>query len=579
MTVRAFDTMASVSLFVEMLRTRPLTLFWVMATLQAVPWILVPLIFYSAPPGQLAEVLAIGREFGFGTEFGPPLAFWLAEVAYRGLGLFGVYVLSQACIVAVYWSVFQLGRAIVGEMHAVMAVMLMAGIAVFSFPTPAFGPGILAAALWSMMLWHYWRAAGEGRWTWWLLLGIEGGLLMLTTYAAVILLGVLALFMLASRAGRRQFEGVGPWVAGLAGVVLLFPYLIWLDLTGGPTLPDHATVRGNLRAWAYLLLLLLGSHIGFAVLILLGKGYFLKSGERSPEIVRAPVDPAARAFVYFFVVAPIAAMGLFALIAPRSGNFVLVPLAVLSGLAAIVAAGDRVRIEHQYLIGFLWAAMMLMPPAVMASAVLVLPWMFATELRIARPAGEMGHFFGDNFQRRTGRPLAIVTGEPSTAALVAAAAPSRPSLYIPERPVRATHITRAELDEKGAIVVWPMVDPSGRPPPEIAQQFPNIVPEVPQAFSRRIQGRMPLQRVGWAMIRPRGQAPDIQPASPPPAEPLPLPSPPAEFPMRPPAAPQVQPQTPPPAPAPPSQVQREPAREPRQIQQRQAPRPQLHAPQ
>ena len=45
--------MVSISLFVELLRTRPLTLFWSMAGLQLVLWTLVPLVFYTAPPGQL----------------------------------------------------------------------------------------------------------------------------------------------------------------------------------------------------------------------------------------------------------------------------------------------------------------------------------------------------------------------------------------------------------------------------------------------------------------------------------------------------------------------------------------------
>ena len=73
--------MHSMSLFVELLRTRPRRMFWTMAVLQALLWTLVPSLFYAAPPGQLPLVLAIGHEFRFGTDFGPPLAFWLAEIA------------------------------------------------------------------------------------------------------------------------------------------------------------------------------------------------------------------------------------------------------------------------------------------------------------------------------------------------------------------------------------------------------------------------------------------------------------------------------------------------------------------
>ena len=70
-----------------------------MALPQAALWTLVPALFYAAPPGDLPLVLAVGHEFQLGTYFGPPLAFWLAEVAYRAAGMFGVYLLSQICVV------------------------------------------------------------------------------------------------------------------------------------------------------------------------------------------------------------------------------------------------------------------------------------------------------------------------------------------------------------------------------------------------------------------------------------------------------------------------------------------------
>src|SRR5882724_58276 len=198
--------MVSISLFVELLRTRPLTLFWSMAALQLVLWTLVPLLFYSAPPGQLPLVLAIGHDFQLGTDFGPPLAFWLAEIAYRAMGMFGVYLLSQICVIVTFWAVLALGRTIVGETHAVMAVLLMAGVAVFSVPTPEFGPAILATPLWALLLLHYWMGATRGAWITWVALGVEAGLLLLTSYAGLILLGLLAVYTAATAFGRAQVE-------------------------------------------------------------------------------------------------------------------------------------------------------------------------------------------------------------------------------------------------------------------------------------------------------------------------------------------------------------------------------------
>ena len=72
----------------------------------------------------------------------------------------------------------------------------MAGIAAFSVPTPEFSPALFAAALWSLMLLHYWRAAGEGRRLYWLAIGFEAGLLLLTTYSGFLLIGALIGFAL-----------------------------------------------------------------------------------------------------------------------------------------------------------------------------------------------------------------------------------------------------------------------------------------------------------------------------------------------------------------------------------------------
>jgi hypothetical protein len=60
-----------------------------------------------------------------------------------------------------------------------------------------------------------------------------------------------------------------------------------------------------------------------------------------------------------------------------------------------------------------------------------------------------------------------------------------------------------DIRTKGAIVVWPTEDTAGAPPADIKASFPDIVPEVPRAFERPVQGRLLLLRIGWAVIRPQ----------------------------------------------------------------------------
>src|SRR5438105_12117191 len=127
--------MFRVSLILEALRARPALLFWVAALAQGTLWTLVPALFYAAPPGEVPLVLAVGHEWVLGSPYGPPLAYWLADIAFTlAGGVVGLYVLSQLCVIVTYWAVFTLGLRIVGTAHGALAIFLMAGICAFPVP-------------------------------------------------------------------------------------------------------------------------------------------------------------------------------------------------------------------------------------------------------------------------------------------------------------------------------------------------------------------------------------------------------------------------------------------------------------
>src|SRR6266404_2099264 len=170
------------SLIIELIRARPRLVVWLAVLLQAGLWLIVPLLFYRSPPGDLATVLAFGREYQVGTDLGPPLAFWLADIAFRLAGnhLFGVYLLAQLCSIATFWALYQLARAIVGGQHAVLAVLLTLTVTTFSSPGVEFGPLVLARPLWALLLLHSWQLLGQRRRNAWFAWSIEAGLLLLT---------------------------------------------------------------------------------------------------------------------------------------------------------------------------------------------------------------------------------------------------------------------------------------------------------------------------------------------------------------------------------------------------------------
>ena len=507
--------MLYVSIFVELLRSRPALAVWLAALAQGLLWLLVPSLFYAGPPGDVPDVLAVGHEFQLGTYLGPPLAFWLAEIVFdlAGHSLVGVYLLSQACVVVTYWAVFALARSIVGAQHAALAVLLMVGVAAFTVPTPDFGPVILTMPLWALILLHYWRAVGEFRRAYWLPLAIEIGLLLLTTYAGLILIGLLVLFTFANRRAREALNSYDPLIAALVAGIVAGPHLLWLADWGEGLSPMLLRLRtpeavfGNFIAWSRQIALILAAHAGLIVLVALVAGWPWPRHDPAPVIVRPKVDPLARRFVYFFALTPAFAGTLLAVLIGWSGPVGgIAPLVILSGLLVVVAAGDAIEFSRQHVVIAAWFGLLVIPPVMAVVALVVLPWL-NIDLRVTYPAEAMARFFSESFERRTGKPLQIVTGDPRTAALVALGAPSRPSVFLSATPERTPWVTEDAIRSKGAIVVWPTRDTAGTPPPALKERFPEMVPEVPRVFERAVQGRLPLIRIGWAVLRPQGQPP------------------------------------------------------------------------
>ena len=242
------------SLVVELIRARPRLVVWLVVLLQAALWLILPMLLYRSPPGDLATVLAFGREYQVGTDLGPPLAFWLADIAYRAVGnhMFGVYLLAQICAVVTFWTFYQLARAIVGGQQAVLAVLLSMTVVAFSSPGVEFGPLVLARPLWALLLLHSWQLIGQNRRSAWFAWSIEAGLLLLTTSAAIGLLLLVVGFVVATPRGRRTLMSLDPLYALLVIVVLALPYLIWLLRADVLAMPPWPAIDRSQRARAAL---------------------------------------------------------------------------------------------------------------------------------------------------------------------------------------------------------------------------------------------------------------------------------------------------------------------------------------
>jgi len=497
------------SLVIELIRARPRLVVCIVVLFQAALWLTVSLLFYASPPGNLATVLAYGREYQVGTDLGPPLAFWLADIAYRAAGnhVFGVYVLAQLCGALTFWAFYLLSRSLVGAQQAVLAVLLSMTVTAFSAPGLEFGPLVAARPLWALLLLHSWQLIGQKRRKAWFAWSIEAGLLMLTTSAAIGFLLLVAAFALATERGRRTLRSFDPLYALLVTVVLILPYLIWViraDALSLPSFPGIADLSARALQWTMLFGGLLVAMAGVWILVVLNSGWFSRTREDAPIIFRPPVEPLARDFVYFFAIAPALAgsliSGLFGLDRIVGGAAIAL---LMSGLAAVVVSGDLIHLRRQRVLRAAWLAVIVAPVLAVIATTLLTPWTGGREVTTSMPARSIAQFFVDSFERRTNQPLRAVTGDAQVASLVSLGA-GRPHLLFDTAPERTPWLSVAKFNETGGVVVWRASDTVGTPPPDIPERFPGIVPEVPRSFEWLVNGRQPLLRIGWAIVRPKG---------------------------------------------------------------------------
>ncbi len=495
------------SLIVELVRAKPRWIFWSAVLALALLWLIVPTALYLSPPGDVPTVLAFGREYQVGTTLGPPLSFWLADIAFRAVGgyAFGVYLLAQICFVVMMGAVFALARALVGAQQGVLAALLTLAIAAFSFPGLEFGPDVLARPLWALTLLHAWRVIGERQRGAWFALSIEIGLLFLTTAMAPVLLALLVIFALATARGRAALRSIDPLFGALVIAVIALPYMIWRARSGAP-LPHPAltSIEVYARQSGELFGALLLSALGVVALIVANARIFEPKGENAPAIFRPPVEPLARQFVVFFGALPpllfVLASPVFSLDHVAGGDGVAL---MLIGLLAVILGGDLIYLRRQQVLRTIWLLAMAVPVIVVLVAVFVQPWTDATETQTSLPARAMGKFFADNYKLRTNRPLSAVAGDPEIASLIGLGATSRPQVLFSGLYGKTPWVDAATINTGGGLVVWRAHDTVGAPPEAIAKTFPGLVAEVPRTFDRLIEGRLEPLRIGWGVVRPR----------------------------------------------------------------------------
>ena len=383
------------SLVVELIRARPRLVVWLVVLLQAAMWLILPLLLYRSPPGDLATVLAFGREYQVGTDLGPPLAFWLADIAFRAAGnhMFGVYLLAQICAVVTFWTLYHAGAR-----HRRRPAGGARGAADHDGRWRSARPASNSARwCWRVRSGRCCccipgRLIGQSRRNAWFAWSIEAGLLLLTTSAAI---GLLLLIVGICACHRAR-----PAHADVARSALCAAR----DRRAGAALSDLADPRRRAarcrpgrqvddlgaRAlhWGGLLGGLVLAMAGIVLLVVLNSGLVRPQRRGSADHLPA-AGRSAGARIRLFLrhrarrCGGSLIAGLFNLDRVVGGAGVAL---LMSGLAVIVATGDLIYLRRQRLLRTVWAAALVAPALAAIATTLFLPWTGSAEVPTSLPA-------------------------------------------------------------------------------------------------------------------------------------------------------------------------------------------------
>ncbi|MCW8905837.1 MAG: glycosyltransferase family 39 protein [Sedimenticola sp.] len=428
---------------------------------QVVIWTLVPMLFHtSLPLDVVREGLAWGHEWQLGYYKHPPLPSWLVEASFQLAGDMGPLLLGQLSMAISFIAIYFLGRELIGSRDAVVGVICLVGVYYYSLPTVEFNHNVAQMPVWAAMILFYYKALRSGQAIWWILLGLTGGIGLLSKYTVLLLMALMFIYSLSRPAYRKHYSTMGPYLA--VGIVLLVaaPHIYWLLENDFPSLSylnQRSGRVGTLLMRPLKSLEFLSAQLAavLPMLILLWSGGLLKKATGSIPLQKPDISEADREYLLVFGLGPV----LIACIIPLVSGTELrsmwgMPMLSLVGLMAVVLLGtpwETGRIGRFLLAGmllFVFLASMYGLKGIVSARYAERP------TRTVWPDTEIASRLERNWVSVTGCRLKIVTADGWLGGLVAMRSPSRPSVFLEGDYKKAPWISKEALKENGSLVVW-----------------------------------------------------------------------------------------------------------------------------
>lgn len=462
-------------------------------------WTLAPALSHSAPPLDVVEMYAWGREHVVATFKHPNLPGLVLEatrILTGGQTGWPAYLVSQIFIGITFWAVFALGREVMDAPRALAGTLLLTGVYFFSWVTPEFNHNVAQMPLWALVMLLLWRATTSDRWLDWLLLGVFAGLSLWAKYSSGVLLVIAAVWMVWDAQSRKRILSLGPWITFAAFVATAAPQALWLVNRDFQPFA-YAARRASGGEWyapiEFLLTLAL-DHLPMLILLACA-GFFGKAA------ADAPTKPEHRALRYLLLLglgpAVLTALGA-ALGSASLRSSWGAPMVVLSGLIVVALMSNKFSVAR--LRGLIIGAGVLI---VAVSGLYYGHMAYGAQftgkpLRGNWPQDQISTTLELEWARATNNaPLNIVAGDIWTGGLVGFHDRTPPSVLINGDFTISPWLTPEELERYGALAVW-----SGDQPEPLRQFMQGLEQHELVVHAPGVTGPRADIRVYYAILPP-----------------------------------------------------------------------------
>jgi 4-amino-4-deoxy-L-arabinose transferase-like glycosyltransferase len=500
------DTAAPVSRLdrlVEYARQAPGRCLAVVLALHVVIWTALPSALSWNLQLDLAEGLALGREWQLGYWKLPPLPWWLD---YGIVALIGshdaLYLLGPLASAVAIWAVWRLGREVAGPVTALIGALALEGIHFFNFSAVKFNHDVLQLPLWTLAALFLYRGLVHARLVDWLALAVFLAAAFWTKYTLVVFVLPLLLFVLIDETARRCLRTAGPYVAAALFFVLIAPHVYWLVEQSFLPL-QYADARARVAThWSHALTYPL-QWIASQVFFLLPTIGLMALVARRGEATEG--ESFARRYVTVLALGPFAVTTLMAIVLNRlpvaMWGYPLWSFAPLALLMWLPAEPARLR---RFAAGFLvvFAAMPLAYAIVEGLEPLVRDRPKATQFPGPALARKVTQAWRDKFDT----PLPYVGGGEFATNNIAVYSPDRPRVIVHADLSLSPWIDPEDLTRRGAVLVWEdgQVDATGLA--QLRSNYPGLQVQEPISLPRQTfveRGKLHRVRVHFAIVPPQ----------------------------------------------------------------------------